>query len=128
MDHPDEREYTRTSAKTEIEVLCEDREPIRATTQNLSVSGLFAACTPRLPVGTACTVRVLRDAPTDVAGLEATGRVIRVADDGMAIELIEMSLESYERMRNLVLYQAVDRDGAAVVEELGTHIDRLRDD
>jgi hypothetical protein len=93
---------------------------IRSTAvRDISMKGAMLATAERLPVGKGCRISILLG--PDGPSIEAHGRVIRHADDGFAVEFLELyGLESLEHLRNLVLCNANDPD--LVQHEFDTHL------
>ncbi len=102
MEEIDDRQHSRSPAKLEVKITSELGSCVRGTVREVSVAGLFVACTDRLPVGTLCELAV------DVIGgdgsdtIEAVGRVAHVEPNGMGVEITDLDLEHYEELRRLV--------------------------
>lgn len=122
MQMPKERrQFSRVSIQVEGELAVDDAMTIRGVSRDVSLNGLFMLCDTSLPVGANCRVTLFlgdREAHTRV---EAHGRVVRREDAGVGLTFTEiMGLDSFEHLRNLVLYNAQD-EGARVEEEFARH-------
>jgi c-di-GMP-binding flagellar brake protein YcgR len=68
-----------------------DGERLHGWVRNLSLGGMFVETDGRLPVGSRCEIALLlHDGEDDRAG-HALGEVVRVDDDGMAVQFLRMS-------------------------------------
>lgn len=82
---------------------------------NLSMKGLFLQgaavdCSPD-PLH----ITIFLSGSSSKLTIELTGKVARKAEDGMAIQFVEMDLDSFMLLKNVVLYNSDDAD--AILEE-----------
>jgi len=98
----DDRQYERNPAKLEVEISSELGGILRGTVRDVSVAGLYVACLERLPVGTLCELSIEVVGSCCDVPIEATGRVAHVADDGMGLEITDLTFDSYYELRRLV--------------------------
>jgi hypothetical protein len=118
-DTPNQREFTRVHVQVEVEVTALGRTIRSSQPQDLSLKGMLVRTDERLPEGTACEVRlVLGDERTEI---RAGGLVVRIYKEGFAIQFTRLiGLESFEHLRNLVLYNAADAE--RIEQEFQTHL------
>jgi PilZ domain len=121
---PPRREFTRVSVSPQAFISADGREVPGPVVLNLSLKGLLLQTPSPPPVGTACDVR-LHLADTDIL-VHASGRVVRHATGGCAIEFTEIvGLDSFEHLRNLVLLNSRHPD--QVEEEFHNHLGLKRE-
>lgn len=120
----DRRQFTRVTIAIEaIIVPVEDGERmISGLTTDLSMKGIYIVCEDKLPSGTRCHVTLVPSGEEKHFRIEVNARVVRVVDDGMGIEFVEiMGLESYEHLRNIVMYNSSQEIGQ-IEEEFKKHL------
>jgi len=69
---------------------------------NLSMNGVFVRGESSIPRGRECVVTVHVGQGRDEESVQVTGRVVRVTPEGFAVEFLEVDLESYRQLRDLV--------------------------
>ena len=106
-DGSEHREFTRVHVKVLTEVMVDGRTIRSFDSQDLSLKGMLVRTEERLPPGTPCEVRVLLgDGSVEIL---ADGVVVRDYAEGFAGQFTRLlGLESYEHLKNLVLYNAPD--------------------
>ena len=116
-----EREFTRSETQFKVEVVG-DAWKAEGELRDVGARGVFVLCESPFPVGVDCSVSiVLEDEQVETATrIEASGRTVRVDDEGMAIEFVEIGLESFEHLKNLVLLNSPRPD--AVGSEFDGHL------
>jgi len=117
----DKREFSRTVIRVAAEMKC-GRETLRCDqTRDLSMNGMFFPTLESLPVGRQCRVVLYLAEAENPVKIQLKARVVRVEDDGIAIEFTEIQgQESYEHLRNLVLYNSSDPD--RIEREFQAHV------
>lgn len=118
------RQFTRVAIAVEATVVPADDgdSVITGHTKDLSMKGIYVICEDKLPVGTKCHVSLVPSGDPKHFRIEANAKVARVAENGMGIEFVEiMGLESYEHLRNIVLYNSC-QETEQVEEELKKHL------
>ena len=109
MEPSNQREFTRVPIQVRAEVKGGGLTITRSPTQNVSLKGMFVACPEQLPVGTECQLTLfLGDGDIQI---QAEGTVIHSYPEGLALQFTRiLGLDSFEHLRNLVLYNAPDPD------------------
>ena len=115
------REFTRACAKIEARVASGDEIVIFGQTRDISLNGLYVICDERLPPGTSCRVILFLGESQNQLAIRTRGRITRVDDAGMGIEITEIPVESLDHMRKLVLYNS-SGNFEAVEQEFKTHL------
>ena len=89
-------------------------------TRDLSLKGVLISCNEALPSGTDCEVSLKLVGSEFPIEIGIKGKVGRSSDTGMAVEFIEIDLESYDHLQNLVRYNAHNED--QVEQEIKDHL------
>ncbi len=84
-----------------------DGEKIPAVTRNISMKGALFGPEPRLAEGRDCTV--VFDLAKDIK-VRLKGRIVRVSDEGTAVDFESMDESAFFHLRNMVRYSAQDAD------------------
>ncbi len=116
----DARGFSRVPVKVRVLVRSEGIDINSKRSVDLSMNGIFVECDEPLPLGTKCELTLLLDGTDPVIRAECGGVIRRITPEGMAIEFVEMTLESYEHMQNLVRFNAPDLN--AVEKEFKEHL------
>ena len=82
--------------------------------ENLSMKGLFLKATGDLGDGPLRLTIHLSGCSSKLS-IELVGKVVRKTDEGTAIEFLEMDLDSFIHLRNVVSYNSDDAD--AIMDE-----------
>ena len=111
------REFTRVRTLIPVDFTT-DEESIAGEIRDISLDGLWLPTAVSVSAQTPGRVTIhLSDAIT----IRAEGVVVRSNPDGIAVHFVRLfGLESYETLRNLILYNAVDP--ARVEEEFESHV------
>lgn len=116
------REFTRVPIKIEGEITLGESNVVSGWVRNVNMKGLFLDCDKQLAVGTDCNVALFLDGPNIQPCIKARSNIVRVEDDGMAIEFTEiLGAESFNHLRNLVLYNS-STETERVEQELRDHL------
>jgi hypothetical protein len=85
------------------------------------MKGIYLVCPNPLPLETDCQVSLFLSGSERPLSIQVKAKVARVDDQGMGIEFTEIiGLESYNHLRNLVLYNAPEAD--SVEDEIMGHL------
>jgi hypothetical protein len=76
------------------------------------MNGLFVTADHMFPVGNICQVCLVLEGGAGECRIETTGEVVRVSEDGIAIQFEQIDLDSMEHLRKLVLFNADDPEQA----------------
>ncbi len=118
-----EREFTRVAARIETEARIASGEIIiTGQTRDVSMKSIYIPCDRQIPVGTECEVRLVIGRIEDPVCIEAKGKIVRSDPDGVAIEFIEMDLDSYNHIHNLVLYNSTGLNPDQIERERKNHL------
>ena len=118
----EKREFTRVPIKIEGEVMTENSTVISGWVSNVNMKGLFLNCDDYLPVGSDCRVALFLGDPKDHPCIKARSNIVRIDDNGMAIEFTEiLGTDSFNHLRNLVLHNS-STESERVEQELRDHL------
>ena len=109
-DEKDLREFTRTPAKVKALIKSGDKVVHSGETHDLSMKGLFFQTNEKMPIGTECDVTLILGDQGSPLDLKLKGRVQRVSGAGMGLKFKEIDLESYQHLKNLVMFNSPDLD------------------
>jgi hypothetical protein len=93
---------------------------LTAEVNNLSVRGCHVSTFDALPAGGRYHLTLFVEDDEQALHFKVESRVVRSDQDGMGIEFMEMPLESYGHLRNMVLLNASDPE--QVEREFRQHI------
>jgi hypothetical protein len=75
---------------------------ISGTVDNLSMKGMRLVTSEALPVGSPLKIRIILSGSTSELSISLKGRAIRQTEAGTAIEFLEMDLDSFTHLRNII--------------------------
>ncbi len=121
MVYERQREFSRVGVRLKVRLRFSDDMTVEGTASDVSMKGVRCLTGARPEVGSECAVTMIF-AEKSAAPLElrAEGRVVRHEEDGIAVELLAIELESHEHLRNLLMVWAADR--RAVSDEFRDHV------
>lgn len=104
------REFTRVPIRVSAEVRCQSGGVLKGFASDLSLNGLFLGGAGHVPVGTRCDVQLSLDGGGEIMTIEAVGQITRSGVDGVAVTFDQIEADSFDHLRNLVLYNSPDPD------------------
>jgi hypothetical protein len=114
------REFTRAPLQIDVEVVTAQSLPVVCQLRDVSLNGLYLVCATPLPIGSECQATLLLGGAEQPIRVEVQATVARVDATGMGLEITGvLGLESFEHLRNLVLYNASQT--AQVEQEIQSH-------
>ena len=121
-DNPSRREMTRVPLQIETELRAEGHPLTLGKTTDISLKGLHVTSQQSLPVDATCHITLRLGPPEHPIRIAIEGTVVRTTDEGMAIEINSVPLDSFSHLHNLVIYNAQDTN--RVDEELHSRVSR----
>jgi len=115
MSESDERKNTRVSYKNNSNLVLDDKEYQNCRTENLCLSGVFLPGLAGPLEGETGFLKIVLDRCTKLV-IKAAVVVIRVTDNGVALEFTDLDSDSAFHLRRVVMYNSGDPD--AVTEEI----------
>ncbi len=119
-DYQFNREFTRVPIHIWGTFHDENGELLTAEINNLSMRGCHASTFEALPEGGRYHLTLFTEDEDSALHFKVEARIVRSDQDGMGIEFLELPLESYEHLRNMVLLNSHDPD--QVEREFREHI------
>ena len=115
---PSKREFTRVPVHCHPVIRAEGRPIVCDFISTLSMNGMFVKTPEQLPIGTECQITIaLVEHEVEI---ELLGTVVHAYGDGVAFTFTKIfGPESFEHLRNLVLYNASNTD--VVEDEFKSH-------
>ncbi|MBF0531228.1 MAG: PilZ domain-containing protein, partial [Deltaproteobacteria bacterium] len=114
----DLRRRKRVHYKTAVTLTTPDKILENLSSRDLSLKGVYVETKDMLPIGTEVEIVVDLAGSSSLLSLRMVGRVARLDADGMGLDFLEVDLDSFFHLRNIVLYNA--DDPAEVDDELVT--------
>jgi len=115
------REFTRVLISIQLAINAFDSTTICGRIHDLSLNGVSARCSGRLPVQSPCTIKIYLDGPdNEDIHLQLNGKVMRHMQDGMGIQFTGVPLDDLEHLRNLIRYNAQEPD--LIEQEFSAHL------
>ncbi|MGB5687509.1 MAG: PilZ domain-containing protein [Candidatus Electrothrix sp.] len=108
MNNKKARKYTRVDFQRDVHLSFDGKKYVHHTVSDLSLGGMYVKGKFEQQKGDICTVE-LSDPDKDF-GIELRARctVVRVRDNGIALEFISMGQESFLFLQTTLLYEAED--------------------
>ena len=103
---PNQRRFSRLPVQLFVEIRHDDICLSSNKTHDVSMKGLFVHTGKTLPIGTACQVKLMLEGGQGEPSIDVHGQVVRVTNAGMAVEFHESDLDSYQRLRSLILFNS----------------------
>ena len=101
-----QRKRTRVLFKTLVDLESGDTRLTGLATRNLSLKGVFVESTRQLAIDTPVEVRLTLSGTGSNITLEMKGKIIRTEENGMGVDFMEIDLDSFQHLRNIVMYNA----------------------
>lgn len=111
-DPTNTREFTRVPVALEVELWTGSSPPVRGTSRDVSMTGIYVATSAGLPAGTECRVVVRRVGQGTAAPIEAKGIVVRLEPGGMAVYFTDLRSAGRGLLRKLIRLGAADSEVA----------------
>lgn len=89
--------------------------------QNLSMHGMFLVTDERLSLGDLVDITIVLSGSSPEIAITFTGKVCRVAEEGLGFTFEKIDLDSYTHLKNIIAYNIDDAD--KVMEEICHSID-----
>ena len=114
------RKFSRVPFRVSAAVKSGERR-FQAEVENLSMNGMFLVTGEQLRMDEAVDITITLNGTSPEINVRLTGRVSRVAGNGIGFTFEKTDLESYTHLKNIVAYNCDDAD--QVMEEIHNAID-----
>ena len=102
------RRFTRVNFNQPVRLDFGDKQYEQEFIRTLSLAGMYVTGHFEQQVGDACTIEMSQPGGTGKINLRAKGSVVRVHDDGIAIDFTSMHQDSLLFLQTILLYAADD--------------------
>lgn len=85
---------------------------IQGICENLSAKGLYIVCQNKLPLYSSCKLALYLGDSRYQPAIHIQGKIVRVDERGMGLELEAMDLESFDLFKNIIVFSSSDPDRA----------------
>ncbi len=111
MAQNDRRANTRVSFQTTVDVrFTRGQEYPSCAIEDLSVKGVFLVGIRDQAVGDSCSLTLCLSGTSSKLCLRIQGKVMRVEEGGVGVHFVEMDLDSFYHLKNIVYFNAEDPD------------------
>lgn len=111
MEGNEKRKRVRVPFRTEIVIEYQKNQlRFEGDSINLSMSGLLVETKEKIPLGTACRIRLRLTGTQEPLELTMDGRIVRQDYLGFGVQFDEMDLDSYTLLKEVVRHNAGDPD------------------
>ena len=114
MQKVERRSFVRVPFKLETILKSEDAR-IEGTIANLSLGGAFINTQAKIEQNTEVEVEIILHDPQPEVNVVLSAKVVRLAPEGIAIQFTGMSMDVYERLRDVIAH--IHGDKKKVVSE-----------
>ena len=119
MPDAGKRETTRVPVHFGATVQIGDTVIMVDRTSDISLKGLYVLADNLPTRGSECVV-TLNLTEDGGSHIEVAGKIARINKDGFAVEFNEIDVDSYEHLKNLVMYNSTDAD--EVEKDFDSHL------
>jgi hypothetical protein len=117
----EKREFIRVPMNFRMLVRKDDNEHLSGNSQDISLRGAYLNCPGNYELGDECEMTIELGEGENQVSIEMIARVVRVDDQGIGVEFVGIKgIAALDHLRNLVLYNAEDKD--AITEEINDHV------
>lgn len=104
------RKNTRVLFQTTADVVCGDQHYNDCATENLSVKGVSVLGINGLALGETCDLSLALSGSTSQLRLTMKAEIVRMAADRIGLHFVEIDLDSFYHLKNIIYYNAEDPD------------------
>jgi hypothetical protein len=115
----EKRNCTRVLFQSEATVLYKDKT-LRGEVENLSLNGLFLRVDDKIPLNEVVEVEMLLSGASSKLSINLQGLVVRQDDNGLAIQLMGMDLDSFIHFKNVIAY--ITGDEREIMDEFHKYV------
>ncbi len=115
-----EREFSRVEVAIAVEVARPDEDPLIGEVEVISMNGMRIRTEGHLPVGLSCRATLVLRSGVEPVRFDLSAEVVRCTDSSIAFGFVEVPIESYMHLKNIVLANSTDTD--RVEGELASHL------
>jgi len=110
MTQDEKRRATRVRFLTTASLNFDDAHFTHCETADLSTKGLFVFGAADRKKGDECAIELRLSGTSTKLVVRMRGKVVRVREDGVALNFFEVDLDSYHHLKNIVYYNSENPD------------------
>lgn len=114
------RKFSRVRFNVAATIKVGDRQ-FQGAVENLSMTGMFLVTNEQLAEGEVADITIVLTGTEPEIGINFTGIVSRISEDGVGFTFEKVDLESYMHLKNIISYNIDDAE--KVMDEIGHSID-----
>ncbi|NOX24720.1 MAG: PilZ domain-containing protein [Deltaproteobacteria bacterium] len=107
------RKNTRVTFQTTADLSFNHRNYRQCETQNLSLKGMSVRGITGHTCGEICDISLALSGSSSRLVLNMRGEIVRVDEDGIGLHFIDIDLDSFYHLKNILYYNADDPDKVA---------------
>ncbi len=116
----EKRGFSRVPFNTEVEVRAEGRSIRSQEGIDVSMSGIRLSTREAIPpAGAPCQVTIVLGESENPVIIGAKGKMVRSQEGSLAVEFIELDIDSYQHLQQLIVSNAEDHERAE--QEFAAH-------
>ena len=104
------RKNTRVPFQTTADVVIGDKHYSNCATENLSVKGISVLGITGHALGETCDLSLALSGSTSQLRLTVKAKIVRMEADRIGLHFIEIDLDSFYHLKNIVYYNSEDPD------------------
>jgi hypothetical protein len=104
------RKNTRVPFHTTADLTFPNKRYTLCATENLSIKGISVLGITGHQVGEVCEVSLAMSGTTSKLRLDMKGRVVRVQPNSIGLHFIEIDIDSFYHLKNIIYYNSEDPD------------------
>ena len=104
----EKRGRIRSKYDTTVAIIYNDQTISSKHTKDISLNGLFVITDHKIPQGQECKIVITLNSQVADLTLRLNAQVIRTTEEGVALNFKEMDIETYQHLKNIVLYNSED--------------------
>ena len=102
------RKFTRIHFDRQVRLDFASDSYDRCRIKDLSMAGMFVYGAFQEQIGEICQINLIQRGSSTTLTLQAAGKVVRKNDQGLAIEFVKMSFDSYMFLQTTLIYEVED--------------------
>ncbi len=115
-----EREFSLVDVAIAVEVMRPDEDPVVGEVEVISMNGMLIRTPSTLPAGLNCRARLVLRGGVESIAFDVSAEVVRSHEETIALAFVEVPIESYTHLKNIVLANSADTD--RIEGELANHL------
>jgi hypothetical protein len=101
MEKVERRGFVRVPFKSKT-IVKSDTSRIEGTIKDLCLAGAFINTPEKIAQDTEVEIEIILDDPPPAVSIILSGKVVRLAPEGIAIQFMGMSMDVFERLRDII--------------------------